>query len=65
MFELSETELYILEELWNLIQTRRTIQGVPSEDFGSKTSSTLPQQIDDPLIEGRMRSLHRRFTDRT
>lgn len=49
MFELSDAELHVLEELWKLIQTRRTPQVMPAEDFDSRTASTLPQQLDDPL----------------
>ena len=65
MFELSEAELQALEELWNLIQTKRSSQGIASEDFSGKPSSTLLQQLDDPLSEDQMRVLRHRFVDRT
>jgi len=63
MFELSDTEWQVLEELWKLIQTRRTTQDLPSEAVGSKTSSTLTQQLDDPWLEDRTRNLRHKFSD--
>ena len=65
MFELSDTELQILEELWKLIQTGRTTQEMPSEDVSSRTSLTMPQPPHDPLTEGQIGVLRHRFTDRT
>lgn len=53
MFELSEAELQVLEELWLLIQMECTTQKMPLDDFGSKMSSTMPYQFADPLTEGR------------
>ena len=56
MFELSEAELQALEELWNLIETKHTSPGIPSEEVCGKTSSTMPRQLDDPLSKDQMRS---------
>jgi hypothetical protein len=36
MFELSEAELQVLEELWKLIQSNRTLQEVPSREARSE-----------------------------
>ena len=65
MFELSEAELQVLEELWKLIQTQCTAEDRPSEEVSNKTSWTLTQQRDDPLTEDRMRVLRHKFTDNT
>jgi hypothetical protein len=65
MFELSEAELQVLEELWKLIQTKCTMQDLPTEEVSNKTSWAVTQQLDDPLIEDRMRVLRHRFADKT
>ena len=49
MYGLSDEELQVLQELWKLIQAERTTQMMPSEDFGSRTTSTPSQKLDDPL----------------
>ena len=64
MVELSDTELQILAELWNLIQTGRTTDAMPPEEVSSKTSFTAPLQINDPNRRS-MRILRHRITDRT
>ena len=63
MFELSDTEWQVLEELWKLIQTQRTTQDLSSGEVGRKTSWTLTQHLDDPRIEEQMTVLHHKFAD--
>jgi hypothetical protein len=65
MFELSDTERQVLEELWKLIQTQHTTQNLLSGEVGSKPSSTLTQQLDDPPMVERIRVLHHKFSDNT
>ncbi|MEO8392974.1 MAG: hypothetical protein ABI700_08270 [Chloroflexota bacterium] len=65
MFELSDAEVYVLKELWKLIQTKRTAQGMPLDDVTNATSLTMQRRLDDPLIEDRMGVLHYRWTGRT
>jgi len=43
---LSEAELEILEELWNLIQTERTCQGKPQEELNREIAEMVSQQSD-------------------
>ena len=51
MFELSEAELQVLEELWKLIQTERTLQELPSNEARREILREESQPLDTLAIQ--------------
>jgi hypothetical protein len=45
MVSLSDAERQVLEELWKLIQSRRTTQVMPAEVFTNETLFTIPEGL--------------------
>jgi len=48
MFELSEAEIQVLEELWKLIQTERTLQESSSVEVGNDTVWRMSLPLKEP-----------------
>ena len=64
MFRLSDAELHVLEELWKLIQTGQTTQGVQTEAEITTPPSLLRSQLIEPPIDSALQISATRFKDR-
>ena len=51
MFELSESELQVIEQLWKLIQSGSTAQMIPSHEVSTVALLALPEGFDNPVVD--------------